>query len=322
MDTVNDQQHFISIPLNTLVPDQAVGIKMYLNTGKERYALFLSEKTILTSAKIEQLEENGVKHLYINPQKHSSYLNYLKKNLRKILQNSMLSDNDRAEIAYETASQITKELFSQPSVEAIEKTREVVDCIIETICQTPNASRLLMMITSQDYYTYTHSINVGIYAVSMLCELTPSLNIRELKTLGLGFFLHDLGKARIPKSILNKKGPLSHQEWELMTQHPEIGVELAHSLKINDPMIDQIILYHHERPSGTGYPRGLDSDEIPRPAKICALCDVFDALTTNRSYKGALSTFEALKVMKNETPEHFESEMLYKFIHLFRESPW
>ena len=305
------------IPLSTLAPERQVGIKLFMRTGKDRFVLFLNETSLLSTTKINQLKQNNVSHLYLNTGDRQGYLNYIKENLSTILTNPNLSENDKASIIYETASDITKELFLQPSTESIEQTRNLVDCMIDTISQSPKTSNLLMMITNQDYYTYTHSINVGIYAISMIRKTMPSLSEAELKTLGLGFFLHDLGKAKIPNSIINKQGPLDQGEWELMQEHPTLGTELAWEMGTRNPAIIDIILTHHERCSGSGYPKRLSREKISMPGKICAFCDVFDALTTKRSYKKALSTFEALKIIKDETPEHFEQELVNPFIMLF-----
>ena len=305
------------IPLTTLAPERQVGIKLFLRTGKDRFVLFINETSRLSTKKIDQLKQNNVSHLYLNTGDRQGYLSYIKENLSAILDNPDLTEDDKASIIYETASDITEELFLQPSTESIEQTRNLVDCMIDTISHSPKTSNLLMMITNQDYYTYTHSINVGIYAISMMRKAMPTISETELKTLGLGFFLHDLGKAKIPNSIINKRGPLDPEEWQLMREHPTIGAELAQELGTDNPTIIDIILTHHERCSGSGYPGKLSQNSISMPGKICALCDVFDALTTKRSYKKALSTFEALKIIQNETPEHFEPELLNPFILMF-----
>jgi putative nucleotidyltransferase with HDIG domain len=305
------------LSINTLVPNRQAGVKLFFRTDKDRFVLFINNTSQISAAKIEQLQQNNVNHLYLNTNEQYGYLNYLKENLSAILSNPELTNNDKAEIIYDTASSITEELFFKPSAKGIKQTRNLVNCMIDTISHSPKISNLLMMITSQDYYTYTHSINVGIYAVSMMRKIMPSISETELKTLGLGFFLHDLGKARIPNSILNKQGPLDQYEWQLMREHPMLGAKLVQKMGEESPSITDIILTHHERNCGSGYPRKLTRDEISLPGQICALCDVFDALTTKRPYKKAISTFEALKLMKNEQQEHFEPELLNQFIVLF-----
>ncbi len=312
-----DKKSFQQIATSTLVPERRVGVKLYLRTGLDRYVLFINESAVLSSGKIEQLYSNNVKHLYLDTSDRPGYLSYIKGNLSAILDNPELTANDKASIIYDTAKDITENLFSQPSTENIDQTRNLVDCMIDSISQSPETSNLMMMITNQDYYTYTHSINVGIYAVSMTRKILPGISENALKTLGLGFFLHDLGKAQIPGSILNKKGPLNQDEWRKMQEHPTIGAELVRKLGAGTPEIIDIITSHHERYNGTGYPNQLSQKKISLPGRICAFCDVFDALTTKRSYKKALSTFAALKIIKEETPSHFDPELLNPFILLF-----
>ncbi len=308
---------FQQIATSTLVPERKVGVKLYLRTGPERFVLFINESSVLTNAKIDQLHQNNVGQLYLDASDRQGYLAYIKENLSAILNNSDLTANDRAAIIYDTASDITENLFAQPSTESIDQTRNLVDCMIDSISQSPETSNLMMMITNQDYYTYTHSINVGIYAVSMTKKILPNISETDLKTLGLGFFLHDLGKAKISNSIINKKGPLDQNEWQIMQEHPAIGADLACKLGTSTPEIIDIISTHHERHDGSGYPHKLEKEKISLPGKICAFCDVFDALTTKRSYKKSLSTFAALKIIKDETPSHFDPELLNPFIMLF-----
>ena len=315
--TTNANISYRQIPIGLLVPNRQAGVKLFFRTDKNNFVLFINNTSQISAAKLEQLQQNNIKHLYLSITDKQGYLNYLKENLSAILSNPELTDNDKAEIIYDTARSITEELFLKPSTKGIKQTRNLVNCMIDTISHSPKTSNLLMMITSQDYYTYTHSINVGIYAISMMRKVKPSISDSELKILGLGFFLHDLGKARIPNSIIKKQGSLDQYEWQLMQEHPMLGAELVHKMGEDSPPITDIILTHHERNCGSGYPRKLTRNKISLPGKVCALCDVFDALTTKRPYKKALSTFESLKLMKNEHHEQFDMELLNQFIILF-----
>ena len=139
----------------------------------------------------------------------------------------------------------------------------------------------------------------------------------EFHRLGAGFTLHDVGKSRIPLSILNKQGPLNDAEWDVIRTHPAGS---ANILKETGHMTKEahiIALQHHERFDGTGYPRRLRATEIHKFAQICAIADVFDALTTNRAYRDAMSSFEALNIMKGEMHDHFSKEYFGTFVLLF-----
>ena len=135
--------------------------------------------------------------------------------------------------------------------------------------------------------------------------------------LAAGFFLHDIGKSKIPSTILNKKSSLSPVQWEIMKKHPEEGCKILEKFGEVSEEIKIIVLQHHERHDGNGYPRGLKEDQINMYAKICSISDVFDALTSYRKYKEKLSTFDALKIIKNEMNNNFDPDFFEKFARLF-----
>jgi HD-GYP domain-containing protein (c-di-GMP phosphodiesterase class II) len=132
----------------------------------------------------------------------------------------------------------------------------------------------------------------------------------------VGYLLHDIGKKDISTDILNKKGKLNDEEWAIIKKHPLIGYELLVKIsgKISEE-VAQIVLQHHEKCDGNGYPRNLKDSEIGRYGKICAIADVYDALTTRRSYKEALSKMAAFTIMQ-DSKGHFDQQLLTRFIRL------
>lgn len=150
-------------------------------------------------------------------------------------------------------------------------------------------------IESADSYTHGHCERVARYAEQIARAL--GLEEQELTTIRLGAFLHDVGKIRVPHEVLNKPGRLNREEFELVTMHPIWGVELLEAVEFPWD-IKPIIRWHHEKYDGTGYPDRLRGDEIPLPAMIIGIADVFDALTTTRSYRPQLSREAALQEME------------------------
>jgi putative nucleotidyltransferase with HDIG domain len=150
-------------------------------------------------------------------------------------------------------------------------------------------------IESSDSYTYGHCERVAGYAVALSREL--GLDAEQQTTIRLGAYLHDLGKVRIPHEILNKPGSLTQEEFRVIQMHPVWGLELLATVEFPWD-IKPIIRWHHERYDGTGYPDRLRGDEIPINAQIICIVDVYDALTTTRSYRPALSHAEALVKME------------------------
>lgn len=128
-----------------------------------------------------------------------------------------------------------------------------------------------------------------------------------------GFMLHDIGKIGIPDEILRKDGPLTSDQWETMKQHPEIGVRIVEPIGFSQHTID-VILFHHERWDGLGYPYGLEGTEIPLSARVFAVADVFDALTTDRPYRAALGKSKAIRQISVEAGRRFDPQVVAAFI--------
>ena len=150
-------------------------------------------------------------------------------------------------------------------------------------------------IESADSYTFGHCERVAQYAIEVACAL--GLDETQQTTVRLGAYLHDLGKVRVPHEILNKAGPLTADEFAIMQMHPVWGLELLATVEFPWDL-KPIIRWHHEKYDGSGYPDRLRGEEIPLSAQIICIVDVFDALTTTRSYRGALALEEALRRMR------------------------
>ena len=141
-------------------------------------------------------------------------------------------------------------------------------------------------------------------------QLAQALGIdgRDLVYVRRGALLHDIGKIGVPDSILRKRGPLTAEEWQIMRQHPTLSHDMLWPIQYLRPAID-IPYCHHEKWDGTGYPIGLRADDIPLVARICAVCDVFDALVSDRPYKGAWTTADALAEIERIAGQHLDPRL-------------
>ncbi len=156
---------------------------------------------------------------------------------------------------------------------------------------------LSLIVESRDPYTEGHCQRLARYAESLGGRL--GLPEDSLQALRRGGYLHDIGKIAIPDSIFLKRGRLTEEEWRLMRQHPRIGEEICKPLG-SLALVLPIIRSHHERWDGSGYPDGLRGEQIPLLARVLQLADIYDALRTQRPYKGALTPAEALEQMQRE----------------------
>ena len=147
-------------------------------------------------------------------------------------------------------------------------------------------------------YTYEHSLNVVLYA--LVIGLREELSTKELMDLALGCAMHDLGKRNISNNILDKPNKLSDSEFKAIKQHPLYGIEFADSINVADSRVKKIILQHHEKLDGTGYPFNLDYSKIDHLARIAAVADIFDAVTSQRAYHKKRSAVEGLDILQDD----------------------
>jgi putative two-component system response regulator len=166
-------------------------------------------------------------------------------------------------------------------------------------------------IESRDRYTRGHLDRVTTYArwLAEALRWPPD----RLRILEFGARLHDIGKVKVPDQILNKPGPLDEDEWEIMKQHPVTGARILRAINHLQPAIPYI-LYHHERWDGGGYPEGLQEREIPIEARLLAIVDVYDALTTARPYHPALPYDEVIALLQADAGKHFDPDLVPIFI--------
>jgi len=172
---------------------------------------------------------------------------------------------------------------------------------------------LAFVVEAKDTHTRSHLDRAHDYAVALASRVAPEL--ANDQTLRYGFFLHDIGKIGIPERILSKPGPLTEDEWAIMRTHPLLGAQILSPVKFLIPALP-IVEAHHEKWDGSGYPRGLRKEEIPLGARIFALVDAFDAMTSDRPYRRALSFEQALEQISACSGTHFDPEVVRSFEEL------
>jgi HD-GYP domain-containing protein (c-di-GMP phosphodiesterase class II) len=170
---------------------------------------------------------------------------------------------------------------------------------------------LVNTVEAKDKYTRGHTERVTEYSLMIARKL--NLAQTEIQRIELSALLHDVGKIGIPDKILLKPGKLTEEEYEVVKEHPDRGVSIMQPIKQLHTVLDGI-KYHHERMDGKGYPEGLKGNEIPLVAKIITIGDAYDAMTTDRPYRKALSQEEAIRRLKKDSPAQFDPELVDAFI--------
>lgn len=187
----------------------------------------------------------------------------------------------------------------------------VVDEISRSVFRNPGALMSIARLKSADEYSYMHSVAVCALMVALARQL--GLDEATCREAGLAGLLHDLGKALVPNEVLNKPGKLSNDEWNVMRRHPELGHGLLMEGRSPSATALDVCLHHHERVDGGGYPKGLSGDALSRMARMGAVCDVYDAITSNRPYKAGWDPAESVARMAS-WKGHFDPTIFQAFV--------
>ncbi len=222
---------------------------------------------------------------------------------------------NRAKAAHDTARQLTRSFMDDvrlgQGINIKEVKASVSECV-SSILRNPNAMMWLSRIRKKDEYTSEHSLNVGLLAITFGRHLGASEE--DLNKLGISGILHDVGKMRTPIEVLNKEGMLNAQEFEFMKAHAQHGrdILLAHK-DVYHGAID-VAYSHHEALDGSGYPRKLKASGITDFTRIITICDVYDAITSDRVYQKGRASLDALKILYKNKGTKFDDRLVGEFI--------
>jgi putative nucleotidyltransferase with HDIG domain len=279
-------------------------------------SLFLQAGTVINQKHKERLQE--IEQLFVHANEKNKYEHFVEEQLQHVLEDSSIDFEEKADIIYSSTSELTNSLYENPSaLENSQRSKKIVKPILHSIIHNEDTIKSFIKIIAYDYYTHTHSLNVSIYALCLGAEL--GLNAHELNSLGRAALLHDIGKSNIDHNIVNKTGVLSQAEFDAMKTHPALGYDIALDIGIEEKNILDGIRHHHEKLNGMGYPDRLAGSQITLFARIIGICDVFDALTTQRSYKKALTSYEAIYLMKTDMHAHLDMSIVDVFIKMLHE---
>ncbi len=321
MENQQQESQFFPVYLQTILVDSLRSFDIYI-TVKGRMVLYHAKGDRFNAEVKDNLLRNKIDTLYLPKSDLDAYNRYLEENLEVILKNPALSTEAKAEVAHTSISNTARVFFDNPRSQTIARYKSTVNATMDFIMKDAHAIPNLIRLTSHDFTTYIHSVNVGIFAIGLAKALLATDSSHDMRELSLGFFLHDIGKCSTPLNVLNKPGPLDEEEWKVMRRHPFDGYRLLEQMNSLTKESRVIVMEHHERHDGTGYPRRLKGDQIHIYSKICCIADVFDALTSVRPYKESKTPFQALQIMKDQMRSDFDPVFFERFVLLFSEGKY
>jgi len=241
--------------------------------------------------------------------------------LMELLHDSGIAPDCRAAAVKACSKMVTKRLMENtPDEETISAAKngfyEVIDCILEE----DHLNHYLLSIRDYDTCTYSHSVNVGVLSLLVARRYFGNSDRHDLRELGIGFFLHDLGKIRINPGVIMKEGLLTDDEKTEMRRHPLYGFDILKEANQLTTECKLIVLEHHEREDGRGYPYGLYGSEIHEYARICALVDMYDALTSDRPYREKMVPYQALNLIKSKLADRTQKALFETLVLVLGEN--
>lgn len=246
---------------------------------------------------LTDLLRHGINHFYIKTDDLRRAEMYQRLALLPIVNQSQ-APAERIKSIEQIGAEFTKCLYEgEITVACVEKARVLSSSLIDCISEDKTCIQVLSGLGDYDYYTFVHSMRVAAYTVSIAIEM--GLHDKDrLQELALGGIFHDIGKKDIPIELINKTGALTDQEWSQVRSHPERGLE-AMDGSILSYVPREIIVHHHEKLDGSGYPHGIDKGSMLTEVQIACLADIFDALTSTRAYQQKRSRYEALDFIRH-----------------------
>ena len=312
-----NKEPYVGLKLHLIRPDSIPAVSFYVKRGK-RYRIFRSKGEKFSAFEIQALLDSGFDRVFL--ERHESPL--VRQYLETFLSNApvggvpQVSMEAQVSLMRSSAVRITEELFQDPSPENIRKSMKVVSGFVNLLVRDPKAFYHLIRLSSHDPYTYQHSVGVGLNAIALGKRLKISTEA-DLMDLGIAGLLHDIGKTKVKPSIINKPGPLDKEEWEEMRQHSSWGFQLLKDNRDVSQRAKLGVLHHHEENGGGGYPHGLTDNQISVFAKIITIADIFNALTTDRTYSKAKNPFEAFKLIQTAMMHKVDKQLFAELVMIY-----
>ncbi|HEX7673656.1 MAG TPA: HD-GYP domain-containing protein [Bdellovibrio sp.] len=300
-----ESSNYFRIRLSTIRPDKVTSFDIFIYVDN-KYILYLRAGDKLSDGKIEKLHSRDTgDSFFVRVEDKQSYRDWV----REEMNSASIDPFSKAKILRESSVALMEDLFENPDVNtALDESRPIITDFIDLMENAPEAMGFMISLSGHDFYTYNHSLDVSIYSLGLGKALGYSP--KDLEELGVGALFHDIGKRNVSLDILCKKGGLSDAEWEQMKMHPQYGLVILNGHPNISDAIKAACFEHHESWAGNGYPQQLVGDEIHPFARIVAITDTYDAMTTQRSYNVPMKPLDAVAMMKEKLAGRYDPDML------------
>lgn len=300
-----DSPSFFKVRINTLVPNKPTTFDLHVRINNQTL-LYLRAGDKLDPVKITALNnKDSGSHFLVKEEDRKAYRTYVHEQMIS----TDLNVREKAIVLRESSMMIVEEIFENPDVNKVfDSSKPIIQQFVSFMDAEPEAMGHMISLSGHDFYTYNHSLDVGIYSLGLASAV--GFSGKELEEMGLGALFHDIGKRQVSLDILCKKGPLDDAEWAQMQKHPQFGLMILNDNPNVSDAVKAACFEHHESFQGNGYPQQLPGSEIHPFARIVAITDTYDAMTTQRSYNVPLKPFDAVTMMKEKLAGRYDPDML------------
>lgn len=292
---------YFNVRLGALRPNVELPFDVYVQI-QNRYVHYLRAGDYIRPERLLKFAESN-RFFVPNPQRQS-----FKNFVHSQLDDESLNSQMKAELLRESSLALVEEIYENPDVgKALEDSKKIIHEFVKFMNEVPEGMDHLISLSTHDFYTYNHSLDVSVYALGL--GRIYGYSEKELEELGRGALFHDIGKKWVDVDIICKKGALDEVEWEQMKKHPEFGLQLLNDHDVSEA-IKACCYEHHESFLGNGYPQALPGPEIHPMARIIAIADTYDAMTTQRSYNNPMTPKDAIEFMTTKLKDRYDPELL------------
>ena len=308
---------FVQVDLDLIRISEPLDFNLYQDTPQTGRILIVPKgRTVDQNLKMKLARiKAGV---FILDQDRERYRTHLEESLRRLLKADRIDETKAATLAYDLSLQAAEAVFQNPDRENLRQAEQSFETTAELILTKERALFALLELTRNSQELHVHSCNVAVFGMGLAKSLIDDGVEIDLRRLSSALFFHDLGEISMDPILIGKTVGLSPEELETIRQHPAIGRDLLREAGFLTPEAAAVVYQHHERLDGSGYPLGLRDQAISLPARVCAIADVYDLLTSDRASQPHKDGRSAAMYMVQDMPGQFDTGLLRRFIEMFR----
>jgi len=310
--TTEGGEEYYKVPIDLYRDGETVETDLYLYY-QGQYILCKTKGVKWTKSDEERLQTFGATTFFVRFRSPVEHHQFLDEKLKSLLERPGVSIERKASVLYDVSDPILSKVYTSPKEsENIKSAASYVKNCIKFLNEKGSLTELVNL-ANHNLTEHTHALHVSTYAISLAKRMGAN-SYEDIFAIGMGALLHDVGKSKIDAKILKKPGELDDSEWMMIRKHPEFGYELLENRPEVPKVARRIVLEHHERVNGRGYPKGIRN--IHQFSKIVGIADVFNALTSETEYSKAMRPYEALKYIVQYMSLEFDKNLVAAFIEM------